>query len=76
LPSTGSSSSLLSLLEFALELGTVLTRPLLDLVWPGARGGRVLLLLENRLFLEYCRRNGEDFAVLLLFVAEGRRLVR
>jgi len=49
LPSTGSSSSLLSLLEFALELGTVLTRPLLDLVWPGARGGRVLLLLENRL---------------------------
>jgi len=72
LPSTGSSSSLLSLLEFALELGTVLTRPLLDLVWPGARGGRVLLLL----FLEYCRRNGEDFAVLLLFVVEGRRLVR
>jgi len=60
------------LLEFALELGTVLTRPLLDLVWPGARGGRVLLLL----FLEYYRRNGEDFAVLLLFVAEGRRLVR
>jgi hypothetical protein len=39
----------LSLLEFALELGTVLTLPLLDLVWPGPRGGRVLLLLENRL---------------------------
>jgi len=64
------------LLEFALELGTVLTRPLRDLVWPGASGGRVLLLLENRLFLEYCRRNGEDFPVLLLFVGDGRRLVR
>lgn len=75
LPTTGSSSSRLNLLEFVLELellGTVRTRLLLALWSPAPRGGRRLLLL----FLEYCRKKGEDLPDLLLFEGDGRRLVR
>lgn len=79
LPTTGSNSSRLNLLEFALELellGTVLTLLLLALWSPAPRGGRRLLLLKNGLFREYCRKKGEDLPDLLLLVGDGRRLVR